>query len=101
MVKIRFSSALRGITKTNEKILDIDNTTIKYVLDKLIEEFGEDFGRRLIDKGEIRRFINIYINGEDIRHLKGIYSEIRNNDEISILPAVSGGFTFLDTLFVK
>ena len=91
MVKIRFSSALRGITKTNEKILEVDNTTLRSVLDKLIEEFGNDFGRRLIDKGEIRRFVNVYINGEDVRHLKGIDSEIRNNDEISILPAVSGG----------
>ena len=91
MVKIRFSSALRGITKTNEKILEVDNTTLKYVLDKLTEEFGDDFRNRLIDKGEIRRFINIYINGEDIRHLKGIDSHVTNNDEISILPAVSGG----------
>ncbi len=91
MVKIRFSSALKGITKTNEKILEVDNTTLKAVLDRLIEEFGDDFGRRLIDKGEIRRFINVYINGEDVRHLKGINSDVGNNDEISILPAVSGG----------
>ena len=91
MVKIRFSSALKGITKTNEKILDLDNTTLKSVLDKLTEEFGEDFRNRIIDKGKIRRFINVYINGEDVRYLKGIDSEIRNNDEISILPAVSGG----------
>lgn len=91
MVKIRFSSALKGITKTNEKILDLDNTTLKVVLDRLIEEFGDDFGRRLIDKGEIRRFINVYINGEGVRHLKGINSDVGNKDEISILPAVSGG----------
>lgn len=91
MVKIRFSSALRGITKTNEKILDIDNTTLKSVLDKLAEEFGDDFRNRLVDKGEIRRFINVYINGEDVRHLKGINSDVRNNDEISILPVSGGG----------
>lgn len=91
MVKIRFSSALKSITKTNEKILEIDNITLKSVLDKLAEEFGDDFRSRLIEKGEIRRFINVYINGEDIRHLKGINSDVGNNDEISILPAVSGG----------
>lgn len=92
MVKIRFSSALRGITKTNEKILDIDNTTLKSVLDKLIEEFGDNFKNRLIDKGEMRRFVNIYINGDDIRFLKGINSDVGNDDEIemAILPAVSG-----------
>lgn len=91
MVKIRFSSALRNVTKTNEKILDIDNTTLKSILDKLTEEFGNDFKNRIIDKGEIRRFVNVYINGEDVRHLKGIDSEIKNDDDISILPAVSGG----------
>lgn len=91
MVKIRFSSVLRSITKTNEKIIDIDNTTLKSVFDNLVEEFGDDFRNRLFDKGEIRRFVNIYINGMDIRFLKGINSDVRNNDEISILPAVSGG----------
>jgi molybdopterin synthase sulfur carrier subunit len=93
MIKIRFSSALKGITNTNEKILEIDNTTLKSVLDKLIEEFGDDFGRRILEKGEIRRFVNVYINGEDVRYLKGINSDVGNNDEISILPAVSGGYS--------
>lgn len=37
------------------------------------------------------RFVNIYINGEDVRYLKGMNSDVRNNDEISIIPAVSGG----------
>lgn len=91
MVKIRFSSALKGITKTNEKILEVDNTTLKSILDKLIEEFGDDLRNRIIDRGEIRRFVNVYINGEDVRYLKGINSDVVNNDEISILPAVSGG----------
>lgn len=66
------------------------NTTLKIVLDRLTEEIGDDFGSRIFDKGEIRRFINIYINGEDIRFLN-VINRVKNNDEISILPAVSGG----------
>lgn len=91
MVKIRFSSALRNVTQTNEITLDIGKTTLKHVLDTLTQKFGNDFEKRILDKEEIRRFVNIYINGEDVRHLKGIHSDVRDNDEISILPAVSGG----------
>ncbi|MGE0059838.1 MAG: MoaD/ThiS family protein, partial [Dehalococcoidia bacterium] len=41
--------------------------------------------------GEIRRFVNVYINGEDVRFLDGLASELKAGDEISIVPAVAGG----------
>ena len=91
MVKIRFSSALSNVVHTRETILDIGDTTVKNVLDKLVQQFGSDFEKRILDKGEVRRFVNIYVNGEDIRHLKGLDSTLKNNEEMSILPAVSGG----------
>lgn len=91
MVKIRFSSALRNVTQTNEIILEVGDTTLRHVLDKLVEKFGNNFEQRILDKNEIRRFVNVYINGEDIRHLKGTQSDVKDTDEISILPAVSGG----------
>ena len=91
MVKIRFSSALSNVTHARETTLDIGDTTIKVVLDKLIQQFGADFEKRILDKGEVRRFVNLYVNGEDIRHLKGQDTSVKSTDEISILPAVSGG----------
>lgn len=91
MVKIRFSSALSNVTHARETTLDIGDTTVKAVLDKLIQQFGADFEKRILDKGEVRRFVNLYVNGEDIRYLKGLDSEVKGTDEISILPAVSGG----------
>ncbi|MDD5615642.1 MAG: MoaD family protein [Candidatus Methanoperedens sp.] len=91
MVKIRFSSALSNVTHARETTLDIGDTTVKVVLDKLIQQFGADFEKRILDKGEVRRFVNLYVNGEDIRHLKGLDSSVKGTDEISILPAVSGG----------
>ncbi len=91
MVKIRFSSALSNVTHTRETTLELGDTTVKAVLDKLVEQFGTDFERRILDKGEVRRFVNLYVNGEDIRHLSGLNSQIKDSDEISILPAVSGG----------
>jgi molybdopterin synthase sulfur carrier subunit len=91
MVKIRFSSALSNVTHARETTLDIGDTTVKTVLDNLIRQFGPDFEKRILDKGEVRRFVNLYVNGEDIRHLKGLDSAVKGTDEISILPAVSGG----------
>ena len=91
MVKIRFSSALSNVTHARETTLDIGDTTVKVVLDKLIQQFGADFEKRILDKGEVRRFVNLYVNGEDIRHLKGLDTSVKSTDEISILPAVSGG----------
>ncbi|MDO8727127.1 MAG: ubiquitin-like small modifier protein 1 [Candidatus Methanoperedens sp.] len=91
MVKIRFSSALSNVTHARETTLDIGDTTVKVVLDNLIKQFGADFEKRILDKGEVRRFVNLYVNGEDIRHLKGQDTSVKSTDEISILPAVSGG----------
>jgi len=91
MVKIRFSSALNNITKTRETTLELGDTTVKDVLDNLIGQFGEEFERRMLDNGELRRFVNLYVNGEDVRHEEGLATKVTDSDEISILPAVSGG----------
>ncbi len=91
MVKIRFSSALSNVTHARETTLELGNTTVKAVLDKLVETYGGDFEKRILDKGEVRRFVNLYVNGEDIRHLSGLSTNVKDSDEISILPAVSGG----------
>lgn len=82
---------MSNVTHARETILDLGDTTVKAVLDKLIQQFGPDFERRILEKGEVRRFVNLYVNGEDIRHLKGLDSAVKGADEISILPAVSGG----------
>lgn len=91
MVSVKFSSALNSITKTRSKKISLGNTTIRDLLTKLVSEYGEEFERRLLHEGQVRRFVNIYVNGEDIRYLSGLDTEINDADEISILPAVSGG----------
>jgi sulfur-carrier protein len=47
--------------------------------------------RLLDDKGEIRRFVNIYLNGDDVRFLDQLNSKVKDGDEISIVPAIAGG----------
>ena len=91
MVKIKFPSAMQGITKTSEKELNFGETTIRSIFEELFREYGREFEKRIFDGGDIRRFINVFVNGENIRHLSGLETEIKDSDEISILPAVSGG----------
>ena len=55
-------------------------------------KYGDAFQKRLYDEsGKPRKFINIYVNGRDVRFLSGLETELREGDEVQILPAVSGG----------
>lgn len=93
MVKIKYASALAGITKEKEATLDAkENYTLKNVFDDLKKKYGNEFEKRIFDEnGNIRRFVNVYVNGENVRHLKELQTQIKTEDKISILPAVSGG----------
>ncbi|MCD4821465.1 MAG: MoaD family protein [Methanococcoides sp.] len=91
MVSIRFSSALNNLTRTRSTEIELGDTTIRTLFGRLTSEYGEEFEKRLLQDGQVRRFVNVYVNGEDIRHLSGLDTEITDADEISILPAVSGG----------
>ncbi|WP_292486691.1 ubiquitin-like small modifier protein 1 [Methanohalobium sp.] len=91
MVEIKFFSVLNDVTKTRSTIISADNIELSELFNKLIEIFGKDLKNRLFQNGELRTFINVYVNGEDVKHLKGLKTKIRDSDEISILPAISGG----------
>lgn len=91
MVSVRFSSALSNITKTRSANFDMGNATIKLLFERLVREYGEELEKRLLHQGQVQRFVNVYVNGEDIRNLSGLDTQIKDTDEISILPAISGG----------
>ena len=57
---------------------------------RLYEQFGE-LRERIADDGGLRRFVNVYIGGEDIRFLDGLETPVSDGDEVTILPAVAGG----------
>ena len=68
----------------------LDGTTVREVLEALCNQF-EDLRGRIIEDGELRRFVNVYVGGEDIRFLEGLDSTVSDGDEVTILPAVAGG----------
>ena len=65
--------------------------TVGEVLESLYAEHGELRERIADDGGGLRRFVNVYIGGEDIRFLDGLETPVKDGDELTILPAVAGG----------
>lgn len=89
-VKVNIPTPLQPLTN-NQAIVEVQGGTIKEVLLGLGRQFPEVRKRLYDDNGNLRRFINIYINEEDIRFLDGQETEVNENDEVSIIPAIAGG----------
>jgi MoaD family protein len=68
----------------------VEGGTVGEVLDALYEQFA-DLRDRIADDTGLRRFVNVYIGGEDIRFLDGLDTAVEDGDEVTILPAVAGG----------
>jgi molybdopterin synthase sulfur carrier subunit len=91
-VLVRIPTPLRRMTNGQDK-LEIAESTLSVMIDSLETDYP-GFKERLIDEnGELRYFVNIYLNGEDVRFLDGLSTDTKSGDEISIVPAVAGGMT--------
>ncbi len=89
-VTVRIPTPLRRMTNGQAK-LEMDASTLGVMIDNL-EASYPGFKERLIDEnGDLRYFVNIYLNGEDVRFLQGLDTSTSSGDEISIVPAVAGG----------
>ncbi len=90
MIKVRIPTPLRPLTKGQGEVetkagsvvelIEVLNSTYPGIKDRLCDETGE-----------LRRFVNIYVNEEDIRFLKGKDTSLKDRDEVSIVPAIAGG----------
>lgn len=90
-VKAKFSSALKPQTHEAETTVH-GAESVKALLDALAKKYGEAFQKRVFDEsGALRKFISIYVNGEDIRFVNGVDTKLKPGDEVLLLPAVSGG----------
>lgn len=89
-ITIRVPTPLRRVTNGQGEV-QVQANTIREAIEKL-EEAYPGFKERLVDEqGEVRRFVNLYLNDEDIRFLKGLDTELKDGDVISIVPAIAGG----------
>ncbi len=91
-VKIRIPTPLRSLTNGEEEVT-AEGKSIQEVIDNLETNFS-GFKERLCDEnGQIRRFINFYLNDEDIRFKDNQETAVNDGDIISIVPAIAGGFS--------
>ncbi|MFI6319835.1 MoaD/ThiS family protein [Nonomuraea sp. NPDC050556] len=88
-IEVRIPTILRTYTN-NEKAVQAQGAT----LDELIADLESNhpgIKDRLVDKGALRRFVNVYLNDEDVRFLGGLGTPVADGDTVTVLPAVAGG----------
>ena len=89
-VLVRIPTPLRRMTNGLDKV-EIESATLDLMVADL-EVAYPGFKERLVDEnGDLRNFVNIFVNGEDVRFLQGLDTAIKSGDEVSIVPAVAGG----------
>jgi len=88
--KIRIPTPLRKLTN-NEEIVEITASTVGEAILELQSRYPGIRERLIDDRGDVRRFVNVYVNQEDIRFLKNQQTALADGDEISIIPAIAGG----------
>ena len=89
---VKIPTPLRKLTN-NETSVDAVGKTIEQIVESLESAYPGRRERLIDDNGDLRHFVNIYLNGEDIRYIDGLKSPVSDNDELSIVPAVAGGLT--------
>lgn len=88
--KVRIPTPLRKLTN-NEEVVEVDGGTIGAIITELQSRYPGIKERLLDDNGAVRRFVNVYVNEEDIRFLQNQQTPVKSGDEISIIPAIAGG----------
>jgi molybdopterin synthase sulfur carrier subunit len=90
-VTVRIPAPLRKVTGEREVVTADGGGNLLEMIDRLDKEYPGLKDRICDESGELRRFVNLYINGEDVRFLSGLQTAVKAGDEVSIVPAVAGG----------
>jgi molybdopterin synthase sulfur carrier subunit len=90
MIKVRIPTPLRSLTKGQGEVESAGNT-IADLIGQLNSAYPGIKDRLCDEQGELRRFVNVYVNEEDIRFLKGKDTALKSGDDVSIVPAIAGG----------
>jgi len=89
-IQVRIPTPLRKLTGENE-IVEAEGATVSEIF-KSLETTYPGLGERILDEqGAVRRFVNVYVNEDDIRFLSDLGTPVKEGDEISIVPAIAGG----------
>ena len=89
-VSVRVPTILRPYTQGVSEV-SAEGTTLTEVLDSLDASYPGIKGRVLDDSGELRRFVNVYVDDDDVRFAEGLQTTIKDGGQVSFIPAVAGG----------
>ena len=88
-VTVKIPTQLRAATG-GEAQVQVEGSNVGEALDAVFAAYG-DLRERITQDGTLRRFVNVYVSGEDIRFQQGLETQVNAGDEVTILPAVAGG----------
>lgn len=88
-VTVKIPAQLRAATGGQGE-LEVDGATVGEALDAVFDQH-DGLRERITQDGDLRRFVNVYVEGEDIRFQDGLATAVSDGDEVTILPAVAGG----------
>ena len=88
-IEVRIPTLLRTYTG-GEKAVSADGASLSALIDDL-ESNHPGIKERLVEDGDLRRFVNVYVNDEDVRFIGGLEAELSDGDQVVVLPAVAGG----------
>jgi molybdopterin synthase sulfur carrier subunit len=89
-VRVKLPTIFRRLT-AGEAIVEGDGTTLRELLQNLDSRYPGLAGSVITDEGDLHRFVNVYVNDEDVRYLGSLETGVNEGDVVSILPAVAGG----------
>jgi molybdopterin synthase sulfur carrier subunit len=90
-ITVRIPTPLRKLTNEQDIVTATESGTLSELIDALERDYPGLKERLCDETGELRRFVNVYLNGEDVRFLSGLQTAIASGAELSIVPAVAGG----------
>jgi molybdopterin converting factor small subunit len=91
MASVRIPPPLRTET-AGEPVVEASGRTVRAVLDDLASRFPS-LGSRVLENGDVARFVNVYVGGEDVRTREGLETPVAEDETIILLPAVAGGLS--------
>jgi len=90
MSTVRLPAVLRA-QANGERAIEVDGSTIGDAVQSLVGRHPALAGQLLTPEGDLHRFVNVYLNGQDVRYLAGLKTPVGERDEIRLLPAIAGG----------
>jgi len=90
MITVRIPTSLRGYTQGRAEV-PVEGGTVREALEALVAAHPELRARLFDERGGVRRYVNVFLNDEDIRFLQALDSPLRRGDVLTLIPAMAGG----------